>query len=198
MRQVRAVLAIRFGGLDEIAASATPERVLLTLRDLHERLATAISWHRGEIVARDGGGMTATLDAVDAMNAARAVLRRLTDLNRQRRLLRQTPLALALGLHHGPLTTGAVDGQLMALGGTLADAARLAALATQHDARLIASSAFVQAMRAGGADLGAAIADLAPMPGVAAGQLLFMLPQPGRDAAPRIAMAEAAERPTLH
>ena len=194
----RAILVLRLAGLDEIAATATPERTFVTLRDLHEKLTQAIAWHNGTVVARDGGGLSATLNSVAAMNAARAILRRITDLNRQRRLLRLGPIGIAIGLHHGTVTAGHVGAHAMALGAAMAQAEQLARLATEHDARLIASSAFVQALRAEGADLLAAIADLTPLPGVAAGQLLFMLPRAEGAAVPRIELPEAAERPTLH
>lgn len=198
VRGPHAILVLQLAGLDEIADTAAPERAFITLRDLHEKLTQAIAWHNGTVVAQDGGRLSATMNAVEAMNAARAVLRRIADLNRQRRLLRLSPIGIALGLHHGAVTTGQVGARAMALGAAMTQAERLARLATEHDARLIASSAFIQALRAEGADLNSAIADLTPMPGVAAGQLLFMLPRAEGVAAPRIVLPEAAERPTLH
>jgi adenylate cyclase len=174
-----AVLFADLVGFTRLAEELTPEQTVALLRDLHGRLAGAVFAHGGTLDKYLGDGIMATFgtprtsgrDAANALAAARAMLRAVDDLNRQRRLLRQPPLRLAVGIHAGPLVLGDIgDAQRLeyaVLGETVNIAQRLEQLTRALDARLCVSDDFMVALKAESA-------------AAATGDLVRLSPQPIR------------------
>lgn len=98
----------------QLADDLSPQQTVALLRDVHQRLARAVAEHRGTLDKYLGDGIMASFgtpepgprDASAALLSARCMLREIEALNQQRKLLRQSPLTLAIGLHYGPLTLG--------------------------------------------------------------------------------------------
>ena len=196
-----AVLFADIVGFTRMTEGMPPEQVVALLRTVHERLAGCIFEHRGTLDKYLGDGIMATFgtprtsgqDAGNALRAARAMLKAIADLNLQRRLLRQPPINLVIGIHYGPVTLGNIgdDNRLeyAVLGEVVNIAARLEAMTRALDALLCISDDVVVAHRA-------EIGDSEPL----TGDLLPLSPQPIRGLSQRIAVwtlprsADAAQR----
>lgn len=150
-----AVLFADLVGFTQLSEELTPEQTIHLLREVHGRLAQAVFENEGTLDKYLGDGIMASFgtpkpgprDASSALLAARAMLRAMEHLNRQRRLLRQPPLELAIGLHFGPVTLGNIGDEnrleYALIGETVNVSHRLEQMTRALNARLCLSEAFV-------------------------------------------------------
>jgi adenylate cyclase len=154
-----AVLFADLVGFTQISDDHTPEQTIAILRDVHQRLARAVFEHNGTLDKYLGDGIMASFgtpepgprDATAALLAARAMLREMEQLNRQRMLLRQVPLTLAIGIHHGPLTLGNIGDEnrveYALIGETVNVAHRLEQMTRMLNTQICVSQAFIDRLR---------------------------------------------------
>ncbi|MEK9967657.1 MAG: adenylate/guanylate cyclase domain-containing protein [Ferrovibrio sp.] len=150
-----AVLFADLVGFTQIADDHTPEQTIGILREVHQRLTRAVSDNAGTLDKYLGDGIMASFgtpragprDASAALLSARAMLREMDQLNRQRKLLRQVPLQLAVGIHYGPLTLGNIGDESRVeyalIGETVNVAHRLEQMTRTLNAQLCLSQAFI-------------------------------------------------------
>ncbi|MFN4309295.1 MAG: adenylate/guanylate cyclase domain-containing protein [Ferrovibrio sp.] len=150
-----AVLFADLVGFTQIADDHTPEQTVTILREVHQRLGRAVHENGGTLDKYLGDGIMASFgtpqagqrDASSALLAARAMLREMDHLNRQRALLRQVPLHLAVGVHFGPLTLGNIGDEsrveFALIGETVNVAHRLEQMTRSLNAQLCLSQAFI-------------------------------------------------------
>jgi adenylate cyclase len=156
VKQVEAaVLFADLVSFTQIADDHTPEQTIGILREVHQRLSRAVADNAGTLDKYLGDGIMASFgtpragprDASAALLAARAMLREMEQLNRQRKLLRQVPLQLAVGIHYGPLTLGNIGDESRVeyalIGETVNVAHRLEQMTRTLNAQLCLSQAFV-------------------------------------------------------
>jgi adenylate cyclase len=156
VRQIdAAVLFADLVGFTQIADDHTPEQTISILREVHQRLSRAVADNAGTLDKYLGDGIMASFgtpragprDASAALLAARAMLREMDLLNRQRKLLRQVPLQLAVGIHYGPLTLGNIGDETRVeyalIGETVNVAHRLEQMTRGLNAQLCLSQAFI-------------------------------------------------------
>lgn len=150
-----AVLFADLVGFTQISDDHTPEQTIALLREVHQRLARAVAENRGTLDKYLGDGIMASFgtpepgphDASAALLAARSMQHEMEHLNRQRKLLRQTPLHLAIGLHYGPLTLGNIGDESRVeyalIGETVNVAHRLEQMTRTLNAQICISQAFI-------------------------------------------------------
>lgn len=206
-----AVLFADLVGFTQIADDHTPEQTIGILREVHQRLSRAVADNSGTLDKYLGDGIMASFgtpkagprDASAALLAARAMLREMEQLNRQRKLLRQVPLHLAVGIHYGPLTLGNIGDESRVeyalIGETVNVAHRLEQMTRTLNAQLCLSQAFVDKLTdETRGDLGAVrdMVALKPQPirGLRDRMVLWILARPALTAE-----ADAPEpTPTIH
>lgn len=206
-----AVLFADLVGFTQIADDHTPDQTIGILREVHQRLARAVADNAGTLDKYLGDGIMASFgtprpgprDASAALLAARAMLREMEQLNRQRKLLRQVPLQLAVGIHYGPLTLGNIGDETRVeyalIGETVNVAHRLEQMTRSLNAQLCLSQAFVDNLvEETRGDLGAVrdMVALKPQPirGLRDRMVLWILARPALTAE-----ADAPEpTPTIH
>lgn len=198
-------------GFTQIADDHTPEQTVTILREVHQRLGRAVHENSGTLDKYLGDGIMASFgtpksgprDASAALLAARAMLREMDQLNRQRALLRQVPLHLAVGVHFGPLTLGNIGDEsrieFALIGETVNVAHRLEQMTRSLNAQLCLSQAFVDKLvEETRGDVGAVrdMVTLKPQPirGLRDRMVLWILPRQ-----PLGSEADAPEpAPTIH
>ncbi|WP_374466030.1 adenylate/guanylate cyclase domain-containing protein [Ferrovibrio sp.] len=206
-----AVLFADLVGFTQIADDHTPEQTVGILREVHQRLGRAVHENSGTLDKYLGDGIMASFgtpqagqrDASCALLAARAMLREMDLLNRQRTLLRQVPLHLAVGIHFGPLTLGNIGDEsrveFALIGETVNVAHRLEQMTRSLNAQLCLSQAFVDKLaEETRGDMGAVrdMVTLKPQPirGLRDRMVLWILPRQ-----PLGSEADAPEAaPTIH
>lgn len=206
-----AVLFADLVGFTQIADDHTPEQTVTILREVHQRLGRAVHENSGTLDKYLGDGIMASFgtpqagqrDASSALLAARAMLREMDLLNRQRALLRQVPLHLAVGIHFGPLTLGNIGDEsrveFALIGETVNVAHRLEQMTRSLNAQLCLSQAFVDKLvEETRGDMGAVrdMVTLKPQPirGLRDRMVLWILPR-----LPLGSEADAPEAaPTIH
>lgn len=177
-RQNCAVLFVDVVGFTRLAAHQRPEEVIAFLRDYHARVERAVFAHGGTLDKYVGDGVMATFGtphpcptaASQALACAHAMRRAIADWSGARIAAGSPPVRIGIGLHHGPVVLGDIGGphrfEFAVVGDTVNVASRLERLTRRLDVDLIASDAFVQAVRAepGAEAHGPLLADLAPRP----------------------------------
>lgn len=196
-----AVLFADIVGFTQIADDHTPDQTIGILREVHQRLTRAVSDNAGTLDKYLGDGIMASFgtpraglrDASAALLAARAMLREMDHLNRQRKLLRQVPLHLAVGIHYGPLTLGNIGDETRVeyalIGETVNVAHRLEQMTRSLNAQLCLSQAFIDKLSdETRGDLGAVrdLVALKPQPirGLRDRMVLWILSRPAVTAEP--------------
>ena len=197
-----AVLFADIVGFTAMTQGLRPELVIALLREVHARLSAAVFAEGGTLDKYLGDGLMATFgtprpqgdEATRALGAARAMLAAIDDLNRQRRLLREPPVALSIGLHYGPVTLGNIGDasrlEYAAVGETVNVASRLEELTRPLQARMALSGDFITRLEREGTRPPAELMPLPPQPirGLDKRLPVWTLPQAGG----------ASAAPTLH
>jgi adenylate cyclase len=167
-----AVLFADIAGFTRLAEHEAPERVIALLRGLHARLEAAVFEHQGTLDKYLGDGIMATFgtpdagpdDAADALASARAMLTSIDAWNRDRTARGEPPLRLSIGIHYGEVVLGDVGSarrlEFAVIGDVVNVASRLEELTRELHARLVASDALVEAVRAAGGQRATALAGL--------------------------------------
>lgn len=198
-------------GFTQMSDGLTPEQTVTLLRDLHQCLSRSVYENRGTLDKYLGDGIMASFgtpepgsrDASAALEAARCMLREMEQLNRQRALLRQAPLTLAIGLHYGPLTLGNIGDEnrleYALIGETVNVAHRLEQMTRSLDTQICASQAFVDKLMEETRSDAGAIRDMValnpqPIRGLRDRMVVWILRRP--DAAN--AATEPVAMPTVH
>lgn len=196
-----AVLFADIVGFTQISDDHTPDQTIGILREVHQRLTRAVADNAGTLDKYLGDGIMASFgtpragprDASAALLAARAMLREMEQLNRQRKLLRQVPLQLAIGIHFGPLTLGNIGDETRVeyalIGETVNVAHRLEQMTRSLNAQLCLSQAFIDKLSdETRGDLGAVrdLVALKPQPirGLRDRMVLWILSRPAVTAEP--------------
>lgn len=142
-------------GFTQMSDDLTPEQTVALLRDLHQCLSRSVYENRGTLDKYLGDGIMASFgtpepgprDASAALLAARCMLQEMEQLNRQRALLRQAPLTLAIGIHYGPLTLGNIGDEnrleYALIGETVNVAHRLEQMTRSLNTQVCLSQAFI-------------------------------------------------------
>lgn len=207
-----AVLFADLVAFTQMADDLTPEQTVALLREVHQRLARAVAENRGTLDKYLGDGIMASFgtpdpgprDASAALLAARSMQREIELLNRQRQLLRQPPLCLAIGLHYGPLTLGNIGDEnrveYALIGETVNVAHRLEQMTRGLDAEICMSQAFVDKLSEETRGDLTGIRDMValqpqPIRGLRDRMVVWILPRPAA-ASPMPQPVEAA--PTIH
>jgi adenylate cyclase len=174
-----AVLFADVQGFTALAEGLSPQGTMDLLRGFHARMAEAVFRHQGTLDKFIGDGLMATFgtpepgpdDAARALACARDMLATLDAWNRERAAAGEPPLAVGIGLHLGPVTTGDIGGaarfEFAVIGDTVNVASRLERLTRELGTPLVVSDASCGAWRAGCPGRRPAPARPAPAPGPA-------------------------------
>jgi adenylate cyclase len=158
-RQNAAALFADMVGFTTAAADLPPEQVMAHLREFHRRMARCVFDHGGTIDKYIGDAVMATFgapdvgknDATQALRCARAMLRAVEAWNAERSVRGETPIAIGVGLHYGPVAVGDVgDREYLAfavVGDTVNVASRLQGLSRDLGVSLVASEELIEAAR---------------------------------------------------
>ena len=192
-----AVLFCDIRGFTAMAEAMSPEATMRLLREFHARMGEVVFAHEGtldkfigdELMATFGTPEAAPDDAARALACATAMLAALERWNAERGRDGEPPVAVGIGLHHGPVITGDIGGagrlEFAVIGDTVNVAERLQELTRTLGVALLASEAVLR--RAGIADpagLGFTAVGLRRLRGRAAPMTLW-----GRDGPPAVAGA---------
>jgi adenylate cyclase len=153
--QEAAVMFVDLVGFTRFAEAASPATAMDHLRAFHTRVEQAVFAHRGMVDKFIGDGALACFGVPDpAPTAAADALRAaLALLESQAEATGAGParLAVAIGIHQGPVLMGDIGGatqfQFTVVGDTVNVASRLEAATRQHGTALIVSSAALEAAR---------------------------------------------------
>ena len=164
-RQDVAVMFADVVGFTRLAESLEPEATVAVLRGLHRRLEKAVFDHGGTLDKFLGDGAMATFgtprtgprDAANALDAARAALDAVDRWNAKRAARGAKSVRLSVGLHYGSVVLGDLGSdrrlEYAVIGDTVNVAARIETMTRSLDARIAASAALVERVRAEGGDL---------------------------------------------
>jgi adenylate cyclase len=158
-RQVVAVLFADIVGFTRISEALTPEEVLALLREFHARNENAVFEHDG-IMEKFIGDATLAIfgapergkrDATNALSCAFAMLNGLQGLNAERAAKGQEAIRIGIGLHYGPAVMGDIGTErnmaFAVIGDTVSIGSRLENLTRNLSCEIVASNAFVEAVR---------------------------------------------------
>ena len=109
-----AVLFTDIVGFTKIAETETPERVMGLLRAYHQVVEKALFENGGTLDKYLGDGVMATFgtpepgehDAINAVNAAKQILRDAQKVSADRHSKGEPPFKVSVGLHYGPVVMG--------------------------------------------------------------------------------------------
>lgn len=169
LKQIRtqdiAVLFVDIVGFTRYAAERSPQDVIATLRQFHQRMEDEVFRHDGTLDKYLGDGLMATFgtpiasdqDALNALRCARAMIQSLAAWNEERQSLGEPPILASFGLHYGPAVLGDIGSnrlEFAVIGNTVNVASRIEALTRTLSARLAASDELLERVRreAGGDD----------------------------------------------
>ena len=169
LKQIRtqdiAVLFVDIVGFTRYAAERSPQAVIETLRQFHQRMEGEVFRHGGTLDKYLGDGLMATFgtptagdrDALNALRCARAMLRAVAAWNAERAARGEPPIEAGFGLHHGPAVLGDIGAnrlEFAVIGNTVNVASRIEALTRTLSVKLAASDALLERARreAGGDD----------------------------------------------
>ena len=166
-----AVLFVDIVGFTGYAASRSPQEVIRTLREFHERMEREVFRHNGTLDKYLGDGLMATFgtpfagetDALDALACARAMALAVDEWNRTRTAAGQPAIRASFGVHVGPVVLGDIGAnrlEFAVIGNTVNIASRLEALSRPLDVRLVASDSLIQRARSQAGRSDAPFADL--------------------------------------
>lgn len=162
LKQIRtqniAVLFVDIVGFTQYAAERTPEEVIVTLRQFHQRMEEQVFGHNGTLDKYLGDGLMATFgtpvasdkDALNALRCARAMLQSVAEWNSERRSRGEIPIKASFGLHYGPAVLGDIGAnrlEFAVIGNTVNVASRVEALTRKLSVELAATDDLINAVR---------------------------------------------------
>ena len=160
-----AVLFVDIVGFTRYAADRTPQEVIMTLRQFHQRMEAEVFQHGGTLDKYLGDGLMATFgtpiagdaDALNALRCARAMMQSVADWNDERASSGERPIRAGFGLHYGPVVLGDIGSnrlEFAVIGNTVNVASRIEALTRELSVELAASDDLLERVRreAGGDD----------------------------------------------
>ena len=168
--QDASVLFADIRGFTSMAESLGPAGAMALLRDFHARMAECVFAHGGTLDKFIGDGLMATFgtpetapdDARRALECATGMLGALAAWNHERARIGAPPVAIGIGLHHGPVTTGDIGGaqrfEFAVIGDTVNVANRLEELTRSQGTPLLVSDAALASARLAGADVAGFVA----------------------------------------
>lgn len=121
-------------GFSTMAESLDPEETLDLLREAHGLVEQAVFAHGGALDKFIGDGAMATFGAVigdssgaaEAIDCARSIIEGITALNKRRASRGAAPIAISVGVHHGPVIVGDVGSTRRMEFATIGDAVNVA------------------------------------------------------------------------
>jgi adenylate cyclase len=155
--QNAAVLFADIRGFTTLAESMTPEATMALLRDYHGRMAAIVFRHGGTLDKFIGDGLMATFgtpevaddDAARAVACGHAMLAEVDRWNGERRAQSLATLAIGIGIHYGPVTTGDIGGamrfEFAVIGDTVNVASRLEEMTAKLGRAMLVSDATLAA-----------------------------------------------------
>ena len=168
-----AVLFADIRGFTTLSESLSPDVVMEMLRAFHARVESTVFDHGGSVQNYIGDAVLATFgvpetDSVDARNAlaaARAMLDHMARWNQERAANQEPPIGIGIGLHYGAAVLGDVGSErsmaFTIIGDTVNTASRLQDLTRRLDTDLVVSQSLIeQVRRESGADEESLLADL--------------------------------------
>jgi adenylate cyclase len=170
-RQTVAVLFVDIVGFTQMAEHMAPEAVVTLLRRFHERMTAQIFACGGTVEKYIGDAIFALWglpeavghDAANALRCAGGMLAALDAWNGERSEAGEAPLAIGIGLHHGPAVIGDVGSEkslsFTVIGDTVNTASRLQALTRSLATPLVVSDALVAAVASAGGEDGQGLLD---------------------------------------
>ncbi len=159
-----AVMFIDIIGSTALAAQQGAEPTFALLREFYDRMASAVFDADGSVDKYLGDGLMANFGArtdsgQDASNAIRCALAMqvaIAELNQAQADQDLPSLAIAIGIHYGPVLIGNIGNEqrleFATLGDTVNTAARLEALARPLEAQVVVGEDLVNAVRAEGGE----------------------------------------------
>ncbi len=156
-RQTVAVLFVDIVGFTRMAEGMPPELVVTLLRQFHQRMTAQIFACGGTVEKYIGDAIFAVFglpnagpdDAVNALRCADLMIAALDGWNAERRHAGEAPLAIGIGLNHGPAVLGDVGSEhslsFTVIGDTVNTASRLQAMTREFRTPLVAGDALVAA-----------------------------------------------------
>lgn len=168
--QDASVLFADIRGFTAMAESLGPAGAMTLLRDFHARMAECVFAHGGTLDKFIGDGLMATFgtpetapdDARRALECATGMLSTLAAWNHERARVDAPPVAIGIGLHHGPVTTGDIGGaqrfEFAVIGDTVNVANRLEGLTRSQGTPLLVSDGALASARLAGADVAGFVA----------------------------------------
>jgi adenylate cyclase len=163
LKQVRTQnVAVLFADIVDFTAytdGRSPVEVIGTLRLFHERMEREVFRHGGTLDKYLGDGLMATFgtpsagdsDAGNALRCAQAMIRSISEFNRERQNRGEPPIRVSVGLHYGEVVLGDIGLNRLefAVIGTAVNAAsRLESLTRELGCAMIASDDLVRQARA--------------------------------------------------
>jgi len=170
--QPASILFVDMAGFTRAAETMQDEAALRLVRRLHALIESAVREHGGVIDKYIGDGAMVLFglpepkldDPARALACARALADAVDLWNQDRVGTGDPPIAVGVGLHHGPVVVARVGDrqtQITAIGDSVNAASRLERVTREIAARIVISDAVAAAVRAlGRADLLAGFADL--------------------------------------
>jgi adenylate cyclase len=160
-RELVAVLFVDIVGFTRMAEHMPPEAVVTMLRQFHDRMTSAIFTFGGTVEKYIGDAIFAVFglpnagpdDAANALRCADGMLAALDAWNKERAAAGESPVAIGIGLNHGPAVVGDVGSEhglsFTVIGDTVNTASRLQGLTRSLDTPLVVGDAVVEAITSG-------------------------------------------------
>lgn len=161
--QDAAVLFVDIVNFTATAEGMAPERVIALLRSFHRRMCKVVFAHHGTIDKYIGDAVMATFgtpqpgptDAANALHCARDMLTEIERWNAKRAGRGAPPVRIGIGIHYGPVVAGNIGDErrleFTVIGDVVNVASRLERLTREHNAPIIVSGEFIEAVRREGA-----------------------------------------------
>jgi adenylate cyclase len=158
-RQNVAVLFADIVGFTQISENQPPEMTMALLREFHKRMEEQVFSHNGVMEKFIGDALLATFgvpypgerDAFDALRCAHGMLESLSRWNAERTEVDEQPVRIGIGLNFGPAVLGDIGSErnmaFAVIGDTTNTASRLEGLTRKLGCDIVASGAFVDAVR---------------------------------------------------
>ncbi len=162
LKQIRtqniAVLFVDIVGFTRFAADKTPQDVITTLRQFHQRMEDEVFRHNGTLDKYLGDGLMATFgtpvatdaDALNALRCARSMMQSMAAWNAERADAGEPPIQASFGLHYGPAVLGDIGSnrlEFAVIGNTVNVASRVEALTRNLSVELAATHDLLERVR---------------------------------------------------